>query len=131
MPDFSTNSRPGSEIWRGLLLQIPTVFGRLVYLSSLRDHASGRYRHPTLSPLLGSESADRTLCHSHHQVFSEWIASSLDRQKSDLDEYLKDAGREPELTSRYRELVPPSAREVERQLYLADVETLLELLRYG
>jgi hypothetical protein len=31
---------------------------------------------------------------------------------------------------RYRHLTPPTAREVERQLYLTDLETLLELSRF-
>lgn len=84
-----------------------------------------------MTHLLGSEDADRTLCHSHHQVFSQWIGSSLAEQKADLDEYVRDAGGGKYLLQQYRNLVPPTARDVERQLYLTDLETLVELLRYG
>ena len=79
--------------------------------------------------LLSQEDTDRTLCNSHHQVFSEWLGFSLSEQKSDLDDYLNVAGS-PRDALHYRDLVPPTARDVERQLYLTDLETLLELLKY-
>ena len=112
-------------------MQIPTVFGRLVYLASLRDEATNRYFHASLCSLLGPEDADRTLCHSHHQVFSQWIACSLAEQKADLDQYVGETAGWKHLLQHYRNLVPPTARDVERQLYLTDLETLVELLRYG
>lgn len=133
--DFTSKSRsarePAAELWRRTLSQIPTVFGRLVYLASLRDTDTNRYAHPSLNSLLSQEDADRTLCHSHHQVFSQWIGSSLAEQKGDLDEYVRDTGGKRYLLQQYRDLVPPTARDVERQLYLTDLETLVELLRYG
>jgi hypothetical protein len=47
-------------------------------------------------------------------------------QRSDLDEYLRTAGA-PRDSRQYHNLVPPRARDVERQLFLSDLETLLEL----
>jgi len=133
LADFTANSQaaraPAALIWRKTLSQIPTVFGRLVYLASLRDAGTGRYSHEGLVRLLGREDADRTLCHSHHQVFSQWLGFSLAEQKSDLDEYLQVAGS-PRYAVHYRNLVPATARDVERQLYLTDLETLLELLKF-
>jgi hypothetical protein len=119
------------ELWRQTLSQVPTVFGRLVYLAALRDPETKRYAHAALTPLLGPEDSDRMLCHSHHQVFSQWIGFSLAEQKDDLDEYVKHAGGRKHLFQQYRSVVPPAAREVERQLYLTDLETLMELMRYG
>lgn len=75
------------------------------------------------------EDADRTLRHSHHQVFSQWLGFSLREQKEDLDEYLKVAGG-PAHSLPYRQLAPATARDVERQLYLTDLETLLELRKF-
>jgi hypothetical protein len=119
---------PGAILWRRTLSQVPTVFGRLVFLASLRDAARGRYSHETLARQLGPEDMDRTLCNSHHQVFSEWLNFTLSEQKSDLDDYLRRAGNQAEIA--YRDILPPTARDVERQLYLTDLETLLELLKY-
>ena len=129
-PQSLSNRSPGVELWRKILSQIPTIFGRLVYLASLRDEATGRYVHDGLSRLQGSEEADRTLCHSHQQVFSQWIASSLSDQKEDLDRYLMEAGGRIQILWSHRNVVLPLARDVERQLYLSDFETLLELLKF-
>jgi hypothetical protein len=128
-----TNSKnprvPGPELWRKVLNQIPTVFGRLVFLASLRDPATGHYFHPDLAQTLGVEEADRSLCSSHHQVFQQWLGFSLAEQRADLDDYLR-LGDAPRYALPYRKLVPATARDVERQLYLTDLETLLELLKF-
>jgi hypothetical protein len=116
-------------LWRNTLNQVPTVFGRLNLLASLRDPTTGRYSHEGLVRLLGPEDTDRALCNSHHQVFSEWLQFSLAEQKDDLDDYLRSAGKSRD-AFQYHHLVPPTARDVERQLYLTDLETLLELLKY-
>jgi hypothetical protein len=88
--------------------------------------------------MMGDEITDRTLRHSHHEIFSEWLGLSLAEQKADLDEYLSSTHSPldniPLYNSLeilpYRALVPASAHQVERQLYLTDLETLLELLRF-
>ena len=120
---------PAAMLWRKTLSQVPTVFGRLAFLASLRNAATGRYSHEELLRILGPEATDRQLCNSHHQVFSEWLRFSLSEQKADLDDYLSTGGRS-RAAFHYRNLVPPTARDVERQLYLTDLETLLELLKY-
>jgi hypothetical protein len=116
-------------LWRKTLSRIPTHFGRLVFLSSLRDPLTARYGHAPLSQIVGGEITDRTLCHSHHEIFSEWLSFPLSQQKADLNEYLL-TSRAPLDLVPYRDLVPGTAHQVERQLYLTDLETLLELLRF-
>ena len=108
---------------------MPTHFGRLVFLSSLRHSLTGRYVHQPLSQIVGGDITDRTLRHSHHEVFSAWLGFTLAEQKADLDRYLK-ASQAPLDLDQYRDIAPPTAHQVERQLYLADLETLLELLRF-
>lgn len=124
-----TSRIAGSELWRKTLLQIPTLFGRLVFLASLRDGVTGHYYHQGLAQSVGAEDADRSLCASHHQVFQQWLGFSLEEQRADLDEYLSTSAG-PRYALPYRKLVPPMARDVERQLYVADLETLLELLKF-
>ena len=117
-----------------LLAGIPTRFGRLVYLASLRDSTSGHYVEPRLVALVGTERVDRAIRHSHYQIFSEWLACSLAEQKEDIDDFLRGQGHVPgepinwSAALPYRTVIPPGARDVERQLYLADLEMLLELL---
>ena len=133
MAEYLANSQsartPGTILWRKTLSQVPTQFGRLALLASLRNTATGRYSHEELLRILGPEGTDRALCNSHHQVFSEWLKFSLAEQKADLDDYLSMAGGSRAAFD-YRHLIPPTARDVERQLYLTDLETLLELLKY-
>jgi hypothetical protein len=130
LPDMSNSLAAGAaaDVWRRTLGQIPTHFGRLVFVAGLRD-ANGRYAYRPLTDSMGREITDRTLANSHYSVFSEWIASSLSAQKADLDHYLCQRGGARELAD-YRELVPAKAHEVERQLYLTDLETLLTMLRF-
>ena len=122
----SQSPRPrGADAWRRALSEIPTVFGRLTYLASLRDPVTGVYSHELLSQAMNGEEADRTLRQAHHQVFFQWLTFNLADQKADLDEYF---GENPLLSvAEYRDLAPRSARGVERQLYFSDLETLLEL----
>jgi hypothetical protein len=116
-------------LWRNTLSHIPTIFGQLAYLATLRDPATGQYGHPALTKTLGIEEADRALRHSHHRVFMQWLMLSLADQKSDLDEFLDGSGGPPDNWN-YRDLPPQNIRDVERLLYLTDLETLLELLSF-
>jgi len=77
---------------------------------------------------------------SHEQAFADWLCFTLEQQKADLDLYMAGLGGDRRTIidtwirlAPYRNLVPAVIREVERQLYLADLDAILELLRgeYG
>jgi hypothetical protein len=129
-----------ADLWRRTLSQIPSIFGRLVYLCSLRDPNTGQYEHYGLAQAFGEEEADQVLRSSHEQAFSDWLCQNLEQQQADLDLYLSGLNGNRagivETWARlapYRHLVPSTARELERDLYLSDLEALLALLknRYG
>lgn len=124
------------DVWRRTLGQIPSTFGRLVYLASLRDQNTGRYEHHGLSQMFGEIETDRTLRESHEQTFSIWLGFDLERQKEDLDLYLSSLQADKRTIvvtwirlTPYRNLMPTAVRDPERRLYLSDLETLLELLK--
>jgi hypothetical protein len=136
-PELRLERGAAADLWRNTLSQIPTLFGRLVYLSSLRDSKSGVYEHYGLAQVFGAKDADRTLRQIHNQVFGSWLNLNLEQQKADLEYYL--SGLEEDVDAilanwirlaPYRQLIPPRAREVERQLYLTDLEVVLELLKF-
>jgi len=125
-----------SNLWRNTLSQIPSVFGRLVYVSSLRNPNNGRYEHHGLSLIFGEDDANKALKKSHTQIFSEWLTFSLEQQKTDLDVYLQGLPDDRSVVlenwiklAPYRNLIPSSVRGVERRLYIKDLTALLEVFR--
>lgn len=126
-----------ADLWRNTLSRIPTVFGRLAYLASLRDQNTGAYAHQGLAQLFGDEAADQTMRRSHFDVFVEWLGLNLQHQKSDLEEYLSELEEDTKTVlgnwvrlSPYLTFMPSEAREVERRLFTTDLEALLVLLTH-
>ena len=125
-----------SDLWRHTLSQIPSVFGRLVYLSGLRDMNSGRYEHHGLALVFGERESDRALKESHNLALEEWLGYGLEQQKADLDLYVSGLIVDKRTvldswlrTSPYRNLTPASIKGPAKKLFILDLEILLELLR--
>jgi hypothetical protein len=125
-----------ADLWKNTLSQIPTTFGKLVYLASLRDQNTGAYEHFGFAQLFGEQAARQTLALSHKQLFEEWVQMTLQSQKEDLDDYL--SGLDTDLgvvistwirIAPYRNLIPAETPAAEREHYMANTELLLELLR--
>jgi len=134
--DQSFENNAMTSLWRVTLGAISSTFGRLVYLSSLRDVNNDQYHHDGLATVYGVLEADQALRESHIQVFAEWLSYSLEHQRADFELYLQSLNT-PRRTllqtwqrlTPYRNLIPASALEPERKLYLLDIETILEMLR--
>ncbi len=129
-----------ADLWRNTISQIPSVFGRLVYLASLRNPNNGSYEHHGLALVFGEDEANKALKTSHAAVFAEWLTFNLEQQKADLDLYISALFEDKRVVienwirlTPYRNLLPASVRGVERRLYIADFTALLELFKaaYG
>jgi hypothetical protein len=125
-----------SDLWRNTLSQIPSAFGRLVYLAALRNPNGGQYEHHGLALVFGEEDARKALKESHKKVFAEWLSFNLEQQKADLDLYLSTLPEDKptvlenwQRLEPYRYLCPKSASSVEKRLYLADLKAILEILK--
>jgi hypothetical protein len=128
--------RPAEDLWLRTLSQIPSAYGRLVYLADLRDDDSATYKHHGLALIFGDQEAGQALSESHMRTFREWLTLGLEQQKADLMLYMaKSPVNRLALVENwlrlapYRNLLPLMASEAERELFVSDLEILLNLLR--
>jgi hypothetical protein len=122
-----------ADLTKHTLSQIPTLYGRLCYLASLRDPNSGVYRHHGLFLSFGREQTAGALQSSHRSVFEEWVALSLESKSQDLTAYLASLDEVQESVVRhwrqsriYRTLLPGSASPAETELFFTELDILLE-----
>jgi hypothetical protein len=130
-----------AESWQRTLSRIPTILGRLAYLASLRNANSGQYEHFGLAQRIGSGEVDRLIRRSHLVLFQqEWLCFGLQRQKQELEDYFDGLdGDKREIVANWLSIepysgwIPADSRDVERQLFLTDLQIVLDLVRsdYG
>jgi hypothetical protein len=132
----SLDRTAASDLWRNTLSQIPSVFGRLMFLTSLRNLNSGRYEHHGLALVFGRLEASNALKKSHREAFAEWLSYDIEEQQADLDLYLSGQLEDKRTILRtweklepYRNVLPSSVKDPERKLYLADLKAILNLLK--
>jgi len=125
-----------ADLFKHTLSQIPTLYGRLSYLASLRDPNSGVYRHYGLFLSYGREQSAEALRTAHTTVFNEWIVLSLEAKNDDLTAYLATLEDPQDAVVRhlrhskiYRTLLPPNASPAEAELFSIDLDLLLEAWR--
>src|SRR6266853_1716385 len=66
------------------LAVIPSDFGRLYYVSSLKNAATGRYRHDGLVQVYSENSVQEALEQCHEELFSRILETPLPEQERDL-----------------------------------------------
>jgi len=127
---FRGSGVPLEEVVR----RIPSRMGRLVFLSALRDPNTGIYCHPLHPRAPERVEANRLLLGMHEDAFRTWLSYGLEEQKADLDLYFSSLDCSKTTVARtwlkldfYRILLPGSASAVQRQLFLGNVKSLLDL----
>ena len=125
-----------ADLWKHTLSQIPSVYGRLVYLASLRDANSGIYRHHGLSAAFGREESLSALRKSHEDTFREWLRLPLSDKSADLITYFQNVDENPRQVvtylaraTPYLTQVPDAASRAQRRQFKMEMEILLELLK--
>src|SRR5215470_17458614 len=83
------NRRIVQDFTATTLTAIPTLYGRLAYLASLRDLSSGHYHHDGLAALYPDEAIQEAVKLCHEQVFERVLEMPLERQERDLRECLE------------------------------------------
>ena len=125
-----------ADLWKHTLSQVPSIYGRLVYLASLRDANSGIYRHHGLSAAFGREESLSALRKSHEDTLREWLNLPLPSKSEDLVTYFQNVDENPRQVvaylaraTPYLSQLPDSASPAERRQFKMEIEILLELIK--
>jgi len=123
--DFSSKS----------LSAVPTFYGRLSYVSSLRNSDSGRYEHDGLVSLYPENAVQEGLTQCHEELFCRILETSLREQELDLGKCLGAVGEEPsDLLESLRddhncqELCPDGLPAYLRELFCSNLKVLQSVI---
>jgi hypothetical protein len=121
-----------ASMWQSVVAQVPTLFGKLLWVASFRVLDSNRYRHPALEQMFAPEVTNRVLEECHRQCFQAWLALGIEKQHQDFVEYIEPLGffGDPKdfLEDAGRRLIPATAIKPQRLLFETDLAVVLELL---
>lgn len=81
---FAQNQLVIEEYVSQWLAPIPSDFGRLTDVATLRDVTTGHYHHPALEEVYSESSVRQALLYCHEELFEEVIGMPLDLQEWDL-----------------------------------------------
>ena len=131
---FQLNRRVIEDFTARTLAAIPSDYGRLLYVSSLRDLASGRYLHEGLVAIYPEEAVQQALARCHEELFARILETPLEQQEWDLRACLGALGgdggaivaRWQELES-YRLMLPAGVPGYLHDLFCSNLRALLGL----
>lgn len=120
------------------LAAIPSDFGRLCYISSLRHSATGRYEHDGLLRLYSENSVQEALTSCHEEMFSRILETPLREQAHDLRRCLAAAGESVENLLRtcrtdrsFRAMCPEGLPGYLHELFCSNMSALLAIIAPG
>ena len=92
LENFHQNRSVIEDFTSRTLSVIPSDFGRLYYVSSLKDPGTGQYMHEGLRDVYSEASVQQALEHCHEELFSRILETPLMDQERDLRKCLNAAG---------------------------------------
>jgi DNA-binding MarR family transcriptional regulator len=128
-PILSGGAQTCSDNWSDRLARIPTVSGTLAQLAALRD-SRGNYRDRESEREFGEAETQKVLLKLHAQVFVDWLSMNLQQQSRDLACFFsmdaRAAGYAHAGGEWIERLVPPGAKQQEKELFIHEMQLLLE-----
>jgi hypothetical protein len=117
------------------LESIPGDVSRLLHIATLRDLATGRYRHDGLAEIYSEPVVDQALRLCHEELFERILETSLEHQEIEIRRCLAGFdGRSSEIAARWREhefykfMIPSGVPIYLRELFCSNLSTLLKLI---
>lgn len=133
--EFQQTRAVSEDFTRNTLSQIPGEVSRLLHIATLRDLASGRYRHDGLAALYSEEAVDQALRLCHEQLFERILESPLEHQETELRQCLLCFDvRVGDIAARWKQhefykcFIPADVPVYLRQLFCSNFGTVLGLL---
>jgi hypothetical protein len=123
------HTNPVVELYE-LVLQTPSLFGRLIYIAGLWNPETSRYDRG-LPDRFRSVETDKALARWHQSFFIDWLSQSLTEKERDVSLYWTNLGG-PENARTIREIgeaaIPPLVRAEERKFFLQDLTFIQAML---
>jgi hypothetical protein len=131
--DGNSMTRGCLDFAANLLCEIPSVFGRLVYVAGRRNATSGRYEDAIMGGIFGEDAVHDAFDELHAETFSSWMEFSQSQQRKDLAWHMHAAkispGRLVDIwinSQLSASLVPAGARD--REPFIRKLAVLLILI---
>lgn len=117
------------------LESIPGDVSRLLHISTLRDLATGCYRHDGLATIYSEAAVDQALRLCHEELFERILETSLEGQEIEIRKCLAGFnGEAGEIAARwlehefYRFLIPSGVPAYLRKLFCSNLGALLQII---
>ncbi len=117
------------------LQSISGSVSRLLYVATLRDLATGRYRHEGLASVYSEAVVDQALRLCHDELFERILETALETQENELRTCLGGFEADPrEIAARwlehefYKFLIPSDVPLYLRKLFCSNLAILLQLI---
>jgi hypothetical protein len=112
-------------------------FGRLVYLSSLRNFSTGEYHHHGLAYSFSEPVAGAALAACHQDVFHNLASCSLEAFVAEVERFILSSPEDREKTlnmwealEAYRVLVPSVSNPLAAELFRSNIKVAVKVLKY-
>ena len=111
-------------------------FGRLIYMSSLRDFNTGEYYHQGLAHSFSEQAAGAALAACHQEIFYRLVSSPLESLVAQVGRFMQssphDWGKTVnawETLEAYRVMIPSVSNRLVADLFRSNVRVAMEVLK--